>query len=139
MKQVGNSITNTIAITELIWTAAGVPGLLVWLVNLQRATSSYRSVARLGNKATRILGGTLFRLALGGTMAEAIFVFWGLFGMTQPQTSQHISPLAWAFTCGIVLLSAITAYIGYDIRRATSIVWNLASHPPQSAATPDTP
>lgn len=119
------AMIENVAVTELIWTLAGLPGLITWLSNLRNVANMRRAARLAGDLRTRVIAGTLFRLGLAGSIVSAILVMLGLFGMTQPQVTARITALGWAFTVGIVLIAAITTLVGIDIRRATAYVWRM--------------
>lgn len=124
-------------ITEIIWTVAAIPGLLVWAVNLRNAWQAVRVTKHSGRTAVRLLGGTMLRLALGATLAELTFMAWGIVGMTQPAATDHITLVGWTITAGVVLVALITMLIGFDVRRAMVTVWRLAPNPDRQRPLPE--
>jgi len=120
-------LSRTIAITELIWTIVATPGLLVWVLLLRYIMSIHRTARKNYNRSNMVVANAMLVLGIAGLATEIVFVSWGIFGMTQPQVVQRITPLGWAFTIGIVLIATLATVVGIVLRRAIAIVWKLAT------------
>lgn len=120
-------MSNSVQLIEVIWTIATVPGLIVWAFNLRAAWLSLRATQELhSDLSTRIYAGVGVRLSVAAISVESIFLLWGLFGMSQPSTTERITPMGLVITVGLVVIALVVAVLGFDIRRADAAVMDLA-------------
>lgn len=113
-----------VSLPEIIWTIAGIPGVLAWVFNLYNVYRAYSAARAIGDRVTRLIAGSLFRLGIFGSLASLGIIALGLFGMTQPQVVTKVTPTGWAVTAVLVLLGLLTTAAGIDINRTITLLFS---------------
>jgi uncharacterized membrane protein len=115
-------LAQTVQLNEVIWFLAALPGLIVWLIKLQLVFRTQRAVHALGyEQQLGITSTAALWEAIGIVSIQSALALLGLFGMTQPAYTQHITPLGWAVTVILVWVSIVVTAIGLIVRRADMI------------------
>ena len=111
------SITATVEVAEVVWTAAAFPGLVMWLVNLRDAGRT-RAAARLLPVPNGRLAWARFSVEFCRVLVfvEVTYVGLGVVGMTRPP-NPAAQPLATlAIVLGLIAASAAVSFLGWRWR-----------------------
>src|SRR5215207_3812066 len=109
----------TIEWFEVVWTAAAIPGLVLWLSNHRLAVRSLRAIRTTGATNGRlIIARYMVQKALVLIGVSAAFALVGVIAMTRP-TNPAATAWDWAriaLTLGLLGAPAGIAYLGYRWR-----------------------
>lgn len=124
-----NASFGTISIAEILWTICALPGLLVWLSNLNSARRDLRAVNRAGVIDGRYQWAKFSVLLTSVFSAiETLFLLLGLVGMLSPQTnnSTHLTPTGYVLTLGLLGSSALITLVGVRWRMVSNYILSVS-------------
>lgn len=107
----------TADLTEIVWTLAAVPGLVLWLVNRVAAGRSRRAVRRLGVGNGRLVWAR-FSVLLTDVfvLIETVFVVVGISAMLRAPSPDSTTLSRLIVSVGFAGVSCLITFVGYRWR-----------------------
>jgi hypothetical protein len=120
---------DTIQWFEVVWTAAAVPGLLLWIANRVLATRSLRAIKGMGTTNGRLIIARYSVMKCDVHIGvSAVFVLIGVVAMIRPMNPAAVE-WDWsrvALTVGLLGAPAAISFLGYKWRAVEQQVMALA-------------
>lgn len=107
-------ITNTVDITELLWTVCAIPGLWLWILNQRESARDVRAARTIIPRNGRYLWASfsvlLTRMFVG---IEVLFVLLGIVAMFRPSPMDPTPVIRYVTVAGLILASAGITWLSY--------------------------
>lgn len=103
---------HSVQLTEILWTLGGIPGWIIWFLHGRYAHSVYQVTIRSGEREDIVWAKMTLFLTIMSILVETSAISIGVFGMTQEPVNTRISPLGWAVTGHILLVSLGVLLVG---------------------------
>lgn len=121
------NLTDTIQLTEALWTAAALPGVWLWAQNLRNARASRVAVRVLGLRNGRAVFAAYAVKSTAMWLAiEVLFVGLGVLAMVTPANPGATNPRTLVVTGGLILASVGISYLALQWHRVDAALLRMA-------------